>query len=97
MNRTLCSFVNTGNVCGVSSINDSFEKRILKALREETYLETNGRTLKSIAQILTTTFEYHDKRTIGRKNEKERSSFKIAMLKQRKSNNLFQNRMELTL
>jgi hypothetical protein len=53
-----------GQMCGASFINEKYEKKLLKKLARETYLETNGRTIKSIVQAQTSIFENYEKRRI---------------------------------
>jgi hypothetical protein len=63
-----------GQMCGASFINERYEKKLLKRLAREKYMETNGRTIKSIAQAQTSIFETYEKRIIDTTKKKDGAS-----------------------
>ncbi|KAG4430982.1 hypothetical protein IFR05_013534 [Cadophora sp. M221] len=53
-----------GDNCGASYLNDAFEKRLLKRLEDEHYLDSNGETREDIVRYATLEFEHRDKRLV---------------------------------
>lgn len=54
-----------GQLCGASYINEKFEDMLIEKLKDEEYLVKNGKTIKSIAEALTISFENGEKRTLN--------------------------------
>jgi hypothetical protein len=85
-----------GKLCGASFINEKFEKKLLTKLGGETDLVRNGKTLKSIAQAKTTTFENSDKRTFDvTRNDSRLPVVYIDDLRPDSRKQFFQNNLEL--
>jgi hypothetical protein len=60
----LCTGIITGDNCGASYLNDGFEKRLLKRLEDEHYLDYNGEAREDIVRYATLEFENRDKRLV---------------------------------
>ncbi|KAH7067280.1 hypothetical protein BKA63DRAFT_521873 [Paraphoma chrysanthemicola] len=83
---------------GSSFINEKFEKKLEKVLREETYLFNNGRTLKSIVQSRTATFENKDKRRIDVSNRKTLPmAIRVDYLRENPNKGFYQNIVPFSL
>ncbi|ORY16547.1 Hsp70 family protein-like protein [Clohesyomyces aquaticus] len=52
-------------LCGASYINEKFERLLMQKLKDERYLETNGKTIKSIVEAQIINFENGEKRTFN--------------------------------
>lgn len=57
-------------MCGASYINKRYEKLLLDRLRDETYLEKNGKTIRSIVEAKVIEFENGEKRRINTVKER---------------------------
>ncbi|CZS94244.1 uncharacterized protein RCO7_10355 [Rhynchosporium graminicola] len=53
-----------GDNCGASYLNDAFEKRLLKRLKDESYLDRDGETREDAVRYATMEFENRGKRNI---------------------------------
>jgi hypothetical protein len=83
-------------MCGASFINEKYEEKLLKKLARETYLETNGRTIKSIVQAQTSIFENYEKRIIDTTRIHTGSTnVRIVGLRANKRRNFASNLMEM--
>ncbi|KAH7083967.1 hypothetical protein FB567DRAFT_581428 [Paraphoma chrysanthemicola] len=83
---------------GSSFINQKFERKLEKILREESYLFNNGRTLKSIVQSRTATFENKDKRRIDITNRKTLPmAVRVDYLRENRSKGFYQNIVQFPL
>jgi hypothetical protein len=84
-------------MCGASYINKRYEKLLLDRLRDETYLEKNGKTIKSIVEAKVIKFENGEKRTIN--TVKERFGLErvyIDDLEEDKAKRFTQNRVSIS-
>ncbi|TVY34596.1 hypothetical protein LOCC1_G008161 [Lachnellula occidentalis] len=66
----------TGDNCGSSYLNDLYRKRLLLRLKDEHYLDCNGRTRESIVDSFVPAFEMLHKR---RKNVMERPNLRLQL------------------
>jgi hypothetical protein len=83
-------------MCGASFINEKYEKKLLKKLARETYLETNGRTIKSIVQAQTLMFENYEKRRIDTtKSHPGSYNVRIDGLRANKTREFASNKMKM--
>jgi hypothetical protein len=57
-------------LCGASYINERYQKLLLDRLKDETYLEKNGKTIKSIVEAKVIEFENGEKRRINTAKER---------------------------
>ncbi|KAH8685484.1 hypothetical protein BGZ60DRAFT_365995 [Tricladium varicosporioides] len=60
----------TTKLCGASYINERYEELLLNRLQDETYLEKNGKTIKSIVEAKVIEFENGEKRQINTVKER---------------------------
>jgi hypothetical protein len=88
----------TGKLLGASYIDEKFETKMLERLSGEEYLVRNGRTLKSIAQAKTTTFEHSQKRIID-VTQKNSRIFPVVVhdLREQRNKGFHDNYMEIDL
>jgi hypothetical protein len=84
-----------GLLCGASFINEKFEAKLLKKLKDESYLITNGKTLKSIAQAKTTLFENYQKRIIDVTKNNVKIPVYIDNLRENTRKQFYRNNLEL--
>jgi hypothetical protein len=86
-----------GQLYGASYINERFEELLLEKLKNEHYLEKNGKTIKSIAESLTIAFENGEKRTINTtRRHAVIDPLWIDDLEPTPENGLYQNRLHIT-
>lgn len=85
-----------GKLCGASYINEKYEHKLLKKLASETYLEKNGKTLRSIVQATVPRFENFQKRRIDITNGRaETIRVYIDDLKENRKKLFYANILEL--
>ncbi|KAF2734482.1 hypothetical protein EJ04DRAFT_602989 [Polyplosphaeria fusca] len=81
-------------LCGASYINERFRDLLQEKLGSELYLEKNGKTIKSIVDAATISFENNEKRLIDL--SEDLLVIKIDDLKEDLAKNFRQNRLELS-
>lgn len=84
-----------GKLCGASYINERFEKKLLRQLANEIYLVDRDKTLKSIVQASTTTFETYQKRIYDTSNSNEPLPIHIPYLRANSKKNFINNYLKL--
>jgi hypothetical protein len=86
----------TGILCGGSYVNQRFATCLLEYLRDERYLEKNGKTIRNIIDKQTVVFENGEKRTIDVVNKHATlEPIFIDDLKEDQKSNRYRNRLRL--
>jgi hypothetical protein len=84
-------------LCGASYINEEYQKFLSNRLKDETYLERNGKTINSIVESKVIEFENGEKRIFNIRDEAfEPDPISIDYLEPNVEKGFEQNRLKIT-